>query len=665
MTLKSFNKMRKHIGWLILISLSICTLLVLSCSGNEDDGNFDVQFRVPSSATIDINDQTFEFRIQFNKAPRESDKIILKDPANVEHTCDIISIADSRFTISLYIGMLAGDYEVSVQRGKQTKVMGTMSVTITGDGIEPEDGVTLYGQVVCDGNGVSGVVVSDGVEVVTTDSKGVYQMKSAKYHKYVFISVPSGYEPLANGILPTISKTLTKSSSTAERVDFSLVKAAGQDKYKIFFLGDMHLANRTSDRTQFTAFTNDFNTYRDAHKSEKMYAVTLGDMTWDLYWYSNSYEFKNYLSDINSRVSDILIYHTIGNHDNDYLTKSDFDAEFKYTEEIAPTFYSFNIGKVHYVILDDIDCSAYDGTTSRNYTKKISQEQLDWLKKDLSYVSTSTPLIIVTHAQIFYPSGLNTYKLDHDASSTNSLFSTVKNYSTVHYITGHTHTIFNVNPAESKSLASNSNTYEHNAGSICASWWWSGHLTSGVYVSLDGCPGGYSIWDVDGTSLKWKYKGTNKDENYQFRSYDLNNVSFSYDDVPNLTNESMKSEFSKYIKAYPASSNNEVLINIWNWNSNWSLSVTDENGKSLSYTKTYAYDPLHIKALSVPRFNKSSLTSTPSFITENKMPHFFKVKADNADVDLVIKVTDEFGNVYTENMARPKAFNGLSDYTKY
>ena len=38
------------------------------------------------------------------------------------------------------------------------------------------------------------------------------------------------------------------------------------------------------------------------------------------------------------------------------------------------------------------------------------------------------------------------------------------------------------------------------------------------------------------------------------------------------------------------------------------------------------------------------------------MHHFFKVKADNADVDLTIKVTDEFGNVYTENMKRPKAF---------
>ena len=63
--------------------------------------------------------------------------------------------------------------------------------------------------------------------------------------------------------------------------------------------------------------------------------------------------------------------HTMGNHDNDMNATSDFDAEIRYRTVIAPTYYSFNIGKVHYVVLDDIDCSSYDGTDSRNYSKKI------------------------------------------------------------------------------------------------------------------------------------------------------------------------------------------------------------------------------------------------------------------------------------------------------
>ena len=35
----------------------------------------------------------------------------------------------------------------------------------------------------------------------------------------------------------------------------------------------------------------------------------------------------------------------------------------------------------------------------------------------------------------------------------------------------------------------------------------------------------------------------------------------------------------------------------------------------------------------------------------------FKTKASNATSTLLIKVTDRFGNVYTETMERPKAFN--------
>lgn len=49
---------------------------------------------------------------------------------------------------------------------------------------------------------VQGVVVSDGVEVSVTDERGIYQLQSEKKWGYVFISVPSGYEVPAEGVLP-------------------------------------------------------------------------------------------------------------------------------------------------------------------------------------------------------------------------------------------------------------------------------------------------------------------------------------------------------------------------------------------------------------------------------------------------------------------------------
>lgn len=647
--------------WVLVLSILMLGG-VNSCSSENSEpevDTFDVDFVLP--AGIDTQKGGIvSFVVRDGKAPETTDLMYFTTDDGISRSCTITETSSASFSVKLSNGIVEGDYSVSLKRGSRRKEFGKTHIAFVKQvEFTPDEGTTVWGVVSCGDKGVANVVVSDGYLTTTTNTDGIYQLKSEKTWGYVFISIPSGYEVSSKGILPQFYTTLKSDAKSVERADFALTKVEGQDKFKLYIFGDMHLANRTNDKAQFKVFTNDLNKYLDSNKSVKSYGLTLGDMTWDLYWYSRGYEFPQYLDEINSQVSGLQIFHTMGNHDNDFKAKNDFDAAFQYVRDIAPTYYSYNIGKIHFIVLDDIDCSDYDGTASRNYEKNFTSDQLDWLLQDLSYVDKSTPLVITSHAQIFYPKGNNSFALDGQVierwPNTKKLLNILKGY-TVHFVTGHTHTIFNALPSETAPLGAE-NVFEHNAGSICASWWWSGYLTPGVYVSLDGAPAGYSIWEFAGKDIKWKYKAVGMDENYQFRAYDLNNVSFSYSDVPNMSNvPKVQNAFDYYVKAYPKNSNNEVLINVWNWNSNWKLSVTDETGKELKWTQTVAYDPLHIAALTVKRFNDATLTSAPSFITANKMHHFFKVKADNADVDLTIKVTDEFGNVYTENMKRPKAF---------
>ena len=47
-----------------------------------------------------------------------------------------------------------------------------------GDELQPAFGSTVYGKVMCSGEGVPDVAVSDGFEVVRTDKDGVYQLPS-------------------------------------------------------------------------------------------------------------------------------------------------------------------------------------------------------------------------------------------------------------------------------------------------------------------------------------------------------------------------------------------------------------------------------------------------------------------------------------------------------
>lgn len=650
--------MKNVLKYLLLALIAVSQLF--ACGGSDDEktpaDNFDVQFTVPGSVDVTEGGECTFAVSGGGKSPLTTDTFILESDAGISYVCPIVNTTSDSFTVRLADGCETGYYKVFVKRDARKKSFGRIYINIVEDiDFKPDAGTTVYGIVSSAGVGVENVVVSDGAEVTVTNEKGIYQLKSAKKWGYVFISVPSGYEVPSVGVLPQFHRALKNSADVVERADFKLEKVDGQDSYKIFMLGDMHLANRMGDLGQFAQFTSDLTDYMTRHKGEKMYALTLGDMTWDLYWYSNSYYFPQYLNTVNSQIKNLQIFHTMGNHDNDFQTRSDYDAAVKYVDQICPTYYSFNIGKVHYVVMDDIDCSSYDGSTSRNYVKSLSAEQLDWLAKDLSHVAKTTPVVVAMHAQVFYPT-TSGFKIDHDQVNTLRLFDILDGY-TVRFVTGHTHKLFNVTP--DAPIVDGHNFREYNSGSVCASWWWSGNLTPGIHIGTDGTPGGYGIWDVTGTDFQCLYKSTGWPEEYQFRSYDLNNVHFSMADVPLMPSDisaSVKNAYMQYVNAYPQNNDNEVLINIWNWNSDWTLSVVDKNRKTLPYTEVWAYDPLHIAALSVKRFNNAGLKLTPSFITD-KFTHFFKVKADDADTDLVITVKDEFGNEWTENMQRPKAFS--------
>lgn len=645
----------KYLVWIF----AIVPFLIACGDSNTDDAptdDFDVRFELP--ATVDVaKGGELTFTVKEGKSPLTTDSFLLEG-GGISYLCPILRTSSESFTVRLADECESGSYTAYLKRDARKKSIGKIYINIVDKiDFEPSAGTTVFGLVSSEEGPVANVVVSDGTEVTVTDDKGIYELKSAKKWGYVFISVPSGYEVAAEGVFPQFYQTLKGAADVVEQKDFKLTKVDGQDRYKLFLLGDMHLANRTNDAAQFTQFTTDLNAYMAQHSGQKMYALTLGDMTWDLYWYKNNYALPQYRETINRQVKNLQIYHTMGNHDNDFMTTSDYDAAVKYVDCIGPTFYSFNIGQVHYVVMDNIDCSAYDGTDSRNYVKKLSNEQLKWLAKDLAYVDKSTPLLVAMHAQIYKPTSTG-FAFDHDSANTEALLAALlaalDGYE-VHFVTGHTHKVYNITPDDD--VVKGRDIHEHNSGAICASWWWSGNLTPGVHVSIDGAPGGYAIWDIDGTDFAWLYKSTGWPEEYQFRSYDLNNVSFSMDDVPNIpSNVLIQLAYKKYVNAYPENSDNEVLIKIWNWNSNWELSVVDERGKTLEYTPVWAYDPLHIAALSVPRFNNSGITSTPSFVTESAT-NFFKVKADDADVDLTITVKDEFGHTWTEEMQRPKAFS--------
>lgn len=585
-----------------------------------------------------------------DRGPMKSDEIVLRAEGTEDISIAINSIDKYSFKYTIPQRFQYGTYSFCLRRKGILRGFGKVEYAIpgsTGPGnggddsqIGPAEGSTVWGQISCNGVGVPDVVVSDGYEVVKTDAKGVYQMASAKKNNYVFISVPSGYEVANSGVLPLFHKTLTRASGIAERVDFTLFEAGDQTNHTILYFGDMHMANRTKDRTQFRTFTSEVNEYMKAHSNEKVYAITLGDMTWDLYWYQNNYCFDEYLTDVNA-ISGLQIFHTIGNHDHDMNAVGDWDTVEKYKQRICPNYYSFNIGKIHYVVLDNIQCTNATASTTdgsvRQYNDYLVSEDLDWLKKDLAFVDKTTPVVITMHAPVYNKDG------GASLNNTSALTSAINGYD-VTIVTGHTHVIYNVNKT--------STLREHNSGAVCGAWWWAGKYNPTFNLATDGAPNGYRITSVSGTRQESFYKAIGRPADYQFRAYDRNQILLTAANtgVPaNRENILFEEDYGGY---HLSNKSNEVLINVWDWDPSWRVEVT-ENGKNLTVTQvTNTYDPAFLIAYTVPRLKENNGASWHS----SKINHMFKATASSATSTVEIKVTDDEGRVYKETMQRPRAF---------
>ncbi len=576
---------------------------------------------------------------------------VLTSDAGSVWTATVSAVTAQSATFSLPAGISSGSYRLTVKRGTESMVIGTLTLNvITGTIIPDRPGMTVKGIVYSDGEGVPGVVVSDGYEVTVTDGDGIYYLPSAKQNKFVFISIPGNYEVATSDNIPQFFRRLAGGSGV-EQHDFSLVES-DNSRHVVIPMADWHLANRNDDLTQFsTGFLPDVNSTIAGYISAgtKVYGVPLGDMTWDLYWYTNNFSIPQYLAEM--KKVNCPMFNVMGNHDNDPYMAGDIEAETPFREIIGPTYYSFNLGSVHYVVLDNvqyINTGASQGVVGeRNYYDAVSSAQISWLTRDLAAITDkSTPVVIFMHTPLYGNPSLDAGGNQISSIVLNNgstLLSIVDDFSEVHVVTGHTHINYTV---ESGGVT------EHNTAAVCATWWWTGKTGyAGNQICKDGSPGGYGVWEADSRDLRWYYKSIGYPQEYQFRSYDLNTV---YITAAAFAPNSTDAALAEYAGVYASPNQvNDVLINVWGYDPQWTVEVT-EGGTPLAVERITAKDPLHIISYEAKRLNVGAVP-TSSFVTGNTS-HMFLARASSATSTLEISVTDRFGNTYTETMTRPKEF---------
>ena len=643
---------------LISLSLLLTTFSSLSsCDSNKETNGIESSYKpitgivIPGSLEISRGD----IIIIKGNGVTSTDivKLISVSDSSQAYDIKVEECTETQFSILLPSEVKSGKYKISIVRDGKSISLGSIEINIKANlDIPDKAGMTIKGVVYSDGEGLEGVTVSDGIEVTVTDKDGVYYLPSVKKHGYVFISLPSGYEITQNGNRPQFFQKVNAGNDIEQR-NFSLIKVDNDD-HIVITMADMHLANRNNDLEQFSQnFLSDVNSLIDGYVAagKRVYGLTLGDMTWELYWHSNNFglsEYAAYADKIKCQM-----FNVIGNHDNDPYIADDFLSAGPYKNILGPTYYSFNLGNSHYIVLDNVEyhnSGASEGVIGeRNYTARIADEQISWLEKDLQLIEDKTaPVYVAMHIPLYNnpaltSSGEQTYS--YSTRNGAELLELLSEFADVRIITGHTHIGYN--------MKQSANVREYNVPAICATWWWTGkNGYAGNHISKDGAPGGYGVWENSGKISNHYFKSIGYERNYQMRSYDLNKVHIT---AETFAPKSTQEQVDKYASGYATlSQSNEVLINVWGYGPGWNIEVK-EDGKQLSVNRVYVKDPLHIISYEMFRLNAGA-TPTASFVSCNTA-HMFKVQASTATAMLNITVTDHFGNQFTETMLRPKEFS--------
>jgi len=522
----------------------------------------------------------------------------------------------------------------------------------------------VSGKITSAGKGVAGVPVSDGYAIVTTDKNGNYSLETDKHLGYVFYTLPSGYTPATDKAPnePKIWAHLNTADKDADETHNFEIFPADNSKFDLVVITDVHIADRADDIKQFNAgFMPRIKEYV-AQSKVPVYTVALGDLSWDRYWYSNEFGPADFTEALRAAGYPTLFFPVTGNHDNDPAVASGSDTDYKASESfrmnMAPSYYSFNLGDAHIVVLDDIVYKndfdpkrkyAKGVVGNRNYDGYVTEEQLDWLRRDLELVGDkSKPLVICMHIpawRLTFDGKFTSYASQgKDGEESIKLAEIVKDFDKVRFLTGHTH--FNTHVI----APGYPNIHEDNVSALCCIFW-NTKAIGGRDICSDGSPAGFKVYSFDGKNFTSKFEGIAECDRKPFRVYDMNTVKSTY------ANDSV---YVKYIENYPNRTNfakfddNMVMVNIFDYEPAGTITIS-EDGVPLKVERLTVDDPMQIAAYPIELFRQLGKAPTNDAVRVNN--HMFAAKAKTADHPVTVTYTDAYGRKTSETLVRPGRFD--------
>lgn len=451
--------------------------------------------------------------------------------------------------------------------------------------------VWVRGRVRTPKGGLGGVAVTDGITVVDSAPDGTFEFVTTSERRFISLSLPSGYAVPRNpsGTARFYEPLLPGATEMNVAFDLEPLEHA-DDRHVLLLLADVQTQDGQEMQWFHQQTVPDVRTFLGGAGETEVVAIACGDIMYDRLELYGAYE---------RGVSQMGVpfFQVVGNHDLDTESRTDEASTTTFSRHFGPRYYSFNRGAVHYVVLDDV---FWHGA---GYLGYLGGEQLAWLKADLQRVTPGGTVIVAAHIPTVGSRhlrlGQDTPALGISVANREALYRLLEPFD-AHVLCGHTHETEHV---------FHGRMHEHVNGTVCGAWW------SGP-ICADGTPSGYTVYEIDGSGVSWRYKSTGYAIDHQMRLYPHGSDPKAPDDI---------------------------VANVWDWDPSWQVVWYEDGEPRGAMTRRLGTDPLSVRLHTGP-----DLPPRRPWVEPYATDHLFFAPAARRAREVRVEATDRFGRVYSE-----------------
>lgn len=491
----------------------------------------------------------------------------------------------------------------------QQKAKGVVFEDLNGNGVKEKKEKPL-----------SNVLVSNGIDVVKTNKNGIYEITVGN-DSPIFVIKPEGYQFLMDEFnLPKFYylhkpkgspqlkyKGVGATGDLPKSIDFALVPKQESNSFTAFAFGDPQAYTKEEIQYFIKGIVN------EVDKNKAVFGISLGDLVGDDLLLQPDY--KNAIKQIG-----LPWYNVMGNHDMNYDAMIDEHSDETFEANFGPNNYSFNYGKVHFIILDNILYP--DPRDGKSYWGGFRDDQLKFIENDLKYVPKDHLIVLSFHIPL-EDNNEEWFRVE----DRNRLFDLLKDFPNTLSLSAHTHIQQQIFYGKDKGWQQIKPHHEYNVGTTSGDWY-SGEMNDlGIPISTmrDGTPKGYALIHFNGNKYKVDYKVAGENNTYQINVF-----------APREIFKSEKSRHYVYANVFMGTPKDEVLFSIND--GEWKKMSIAEEGDPYYESTFYKWD-VSDKAIVGKRPSKS-MKST--HLWNAKLPSNLKAGSHK----IKIKATDMYGNIH-------------------